>query len=127
MFSQRVTGHRKIMLLITDGVPTLGHSPCDAGNFGILNEIQQQAITVIIVGIGNFDYSQISCLTTHSDYVVHVKDFQQLDDIEEKIHKLYCNDNPGNLLNFCFRNEILKSNRAKMKRNKDLLFSLDNL
>eukprot|EP00494_Astrolonche_serrata_P030523 UN30791 len=75
-------------MLITDGAPNPPEqNPCTSN---IVNRLVNNDITVMILGIGDFDVSQISCVATSNHYIIYIKDFNSLMDVEKEMHKLYC-------------------------------------
>eukprot|EP00493_Phyllostaurus_siculus_P027660 UN28008 len=88
LFQQRQgNGHGKVLMLITDGEPNpANQSPCSDE---ILSELTRMQVTVIILGIGNFDVRKIQCVTSSSQYVIHSQ-FDSLATIRDKMHQLYC-------------------------------------
>ena len=89
-------------MLITDGEPnpyvcflgmimllfflSANQSPCSDE---ILSELTRMQVTVIILGIGNFDVRKIQCVTSSSQYVIRSQ-FDSLATIRDKMHQLYC-------------------------------------
>lgn len=85
LFEESPEDRARMMILLTDGVPTRG----DTNLRKFTDLFGKQAIDIMVIGIGSFRMDSVKCLTDEEN-IIHVKDFsdasfaQVLPVVEEK-------------------------------------------
>jgi len=78
----------RLMFIITDGVPNRGGDPCT-----LKSTLDALDITVILIGVGNFDQDEVECLASNArDSIIQIADFTQdaFDAVEDQISVTTC-------------------------------------